>query len=68
MPKLLLLAIYLAAIFLIIQMPTERVMYLLENGADGTQEYIYPWVTTADSLRLVYSPNERVIFLFSCFI
>ncbi|WP_255286722.1 hypothetical protein [Bacillus sp. AFS076308] len=30
MPKFLLLLIYLAAIFLIIQMPTERVMYLLE--------------------------------------
>jgi len=161
MPKLLLLAIYLAAIFLIIQMPTERVMYLLEivlflnsplilfiiikaytnpsinwdsilevgthllkwpnlkafaaatycfsgyanlivfnrvikgklkgwnyiviailglinmfttffipigfHGSDGSQEYLYPWITTADSLRLVYSPIERVIFLFLMF-
>ncbi|MEH7094249.1 hypothetical protein [Neobacillus vireti] len=161
MPKLLLLAIYLTAIFLIIRMPTERVMYLLEivlflntplilfiiikaytnpsinwdsileigthlfkwpnlkafaaatycfsgyanlivfnrvikgklkgwnffviailglinmfttffipigyHGSDGTQEYLYPWVTTADSLRLVYSPIERVIFLFLMF-
>ncbi len=161
MPKLMLLAIYLAAIFLIIQMPTDRVMYLLEivlflntplilfiifkaytnpffnwdsvlevgthilkwpsikafaaatycfsgyanlivfnrvikgtlkarnfviiallglinifttffipigfHGSDGTQEYLYPWVTTADSLRLVYSPIERVIFLFIMF-
>lgn len=161
MPKLLLLAIYLTAVFLIIQMPTERVMYLLEivlflnsplilfiiikaytnpsinwdsilevgthlfkwpnlkafaaatycfsgyanlivfnrvikgklkgwnygviaflglinmfttffipigyHGSDGTQEYLYPWVTTADSLRLVYSPIERVIFLFLMF-
>ena len=161
MPKLLLLAIYLSAIFLIIQMPTERVMYLLEivlfcntplilfiifkaysndlinwdsilevgthiikwpslkafaaatycfsgyanlivfnrvikgklkawnfiviaflgmgnafttffipigfHGSDGAQEYLYPWVTTADSLRLVYSPIERVIFLFIMF-
>jgi hypothetical protein len=34
------------------------------HGADGTQEYLYPWITTADSLRLVFSPIERVIFLF----
>jgi hypothetical protein len=161
MPKLLLLFIYLAAIFLIIQMPTERVMYLLEivlflniplisliifkaytneflnwdsilevgthmfrwpslkafaaatycfsgyvnliifnrvikgklkvsnfmiiavlglinlfttflipigfHGSDGAQEYLYPWISTADSLRLVYSPIERVIFLFLMF-
>ncbi|MEH7415254.1 GerAB/ArcD/ProY family transporter [Neobacillus drentensis] len=161
MPKFLLLLIYLAAIFLIIQMPTERVMYLLEiilfintplilfiifkaytneflnwdsilevgthifkwpslkafaaatycfsgygnliifnrvikgklkvwnfiiiiflgiinafttffipigfHGSDGVQEYLYPWVSTADSLRLVYSPIERVIFLFIMF-
>ncbi|PLS07251.1 hypothetical protein CVD27_06120 [Neobacillus cucumis] len=161
MPKLLLLMIYLAAIFLIIQLPTERVMYLLEivlflntplilfiifkaytneflnwdsilevgthifkwpslkafaaatycfsgygnliifnrvikgklkiwnfiiifvlgiinsfttffipigfHGSDGTQEYLYPWISTADSLRLVYSPIERVIFLFLMF-
>ncbi|MBM7652987.1 GerAB/ArcD/ProY family transporter [Neobacillus cucumis] len=161
MPKLLLLSIYLGAIFLIIQMPTERVMYLLEivlflnipligfiifkaytneylnwdsilevgthmfqwpslkafaaatycfsgygnliifnrvikgklkvwnfmilavlgtlnlftaffipigfHGSDGAQEYLYPWISTADSLRLVYSPIERVIFLFLMF-
>lgn len=157
-PRLTLLAIYLAAIFLIIQLPTQRVMYLLEvvlflstpflgfiifktftseqlswdsilevgthifempnifsiaaaaytfsgftnliifnrvikgdlriwnflvvliggifnlittffipigfHGSDGAQEYLFPWVSTADSLRLVYSPIERVIFLF----
>ncbi|WP_040209594.1 GerAB/ArcD/ProY family transporter [Neobacillus jeddahensis] len=161
MPKLLLLTIFLAALFLIIQMPTDRVMYLLEiilflntpliafiifkafsneylswdsmlevgthiwawpslkaiaaatycfsgytnliifnrvikgklklwnffiitvlgvfnlfttffipigfHGSDGAQELLYPWITTADSLRLVYSPIERVIFLFLMF-
>ncbi|MFJ5712948.1 GerAB/ArcD/ProY family transporter [Neobacillus sp. NPDC093127] len=161
MPKLSLLAIYLAAIFLIIQLPTERVMYFLEivlflnipligfiifkaftneylswdsmlevgthlferpslksiaaatycfsgyanliifnrvikgklkiwnfiviffigvlnlfttffipigfHGSDGAQEYLYPWISTADSLRLTYSPIERVIFLFLMF-
>ncbi|EKN70752.1 hypothetical protein BABA_04904 [Neobacillus bataviensis LMG 21833] len=161
MPKLLLLVIYLAAVFLIIQLPTERVMYFLEivlflntpligfiifkaftndyliwdsilevgtyiferpslksiaaatycfsgyanliifnrvikgklkiwnfisifilggfnlfttffipigfHGSDGAQEYLYPWISTADSLRLVYSPIERVIFLFIMF-
>ncbi|WP_462409671.1 GerAB/ArcD/ProY family transporter [Neobacillus sp. Marseille-QA0830] len=34
------------------------------HGADGAQEYLFPWISTADSLRLVYSPIERVIFLF----
>lgn len=161
MPKLSILAIYLAAIFLIISLPTARVMYLLEivlfinapfitfivlkaitsphinwdsiwevgtyifevpnikviaagtlvftghanliifnrvfkekiklgnfiiilglgavnlfttffipiglNGADGASEYLYPWVSASDSLRLVYSPIERVIFLFLMF-
>jgi hypothetical protein len=161
MPKLSLLAIYLAAIFLIIQLPTQKVMYILEivlflntpliffiifkaftsellswdsilevgthifvrpslesiaaatyvfsgysnlvifnrlikgklkvwnfliifflgllnlfttffipigfHGSDGAQEYLYPWISTADSLRLVYSPIERVIFLFLMF-
>ncbi|MFK9090438.1 GerAB/ArcD/ProY family transporter [Bacillus salipaludis] len=161
MPKLGLLVIYLAAIFLIIQLPTERVMYFLEivlflntpliafivfkaftndylswdsmmevgthiferpslksiaaatycfsgyanmiifnrvikgklkiwnfiaifflgvfnlfttffipigfHGSDGAVEYLYPWISTSDSLRLVYSPIERVIFLFLMF-
>ncbi|WP_251551807.1 GerAB/ArcD/ProY family transporter [Neobacillus muris] len=34
------------------------------HGADGAKEYLFPWISTADSLRLVYSPVERVIFLF----
>ncbi|MEH7491571.1 GerAB/ArcD/ProY family transporter [Neobacillus niacini] len=34
------------------------------HGSDGVQEYIYPWIMTADSLRLPYSPVERVVFLF----
>ncbi|MFF2448184.1 GerAB/ArcD/ProY family transporter [Neobacillus sp. NPDC058068] len=161
MPKLSLLAIYLAAIFLIIQLPTDRVMYFLEivlflnlpligfiifkaftneflnwdsilevgthiferpslksiaaatycfsgytnliifnrvikgklkiwnfiviffigllnlfttflipigfHGSDGAQQYLYPWISTADSLRLTYNPIERVIFLFLMF-
>lgn len=161
MPKIALLVIYLAAIFLIIQLPTDRVMYFLEivlflntpliafiifkaftndylswdsmlevgthiferpslksiaaatycfsgytnliifnrlikgrlkiwnflavfllgifnlfttffipigfHGSDGAQEFQYPWISTADSLRLVYSPIERVIFLFLMF-
>ncbi|MCM3566911.1 spore germination protein [Neobacillus mesonae] len=37
------------------------------HGSDGAQEYLYPWISTADSLRLVYSPIERVIFLFLIF-
>ncbi|WP_026575226.1 GerAB/ArcD/ProY family transporter [Bacillus sp. UNC438CL73TsuS30] len=37
------------------------------HGSDGTQEFLYPWISTADSLRLVYSPIERVIFLFLMF-
>ncbi|WP_066064869.1 GerAB/ArcD/ProY family transporter [Neobacillus soli] len=161
MPKLALLVIYLAAIFLIIQLPTQRVVYFMEivlffntpliafiifkafandylswdsmlevgthiferpsiksiaaatycfsgysnliifnrvingklkvlnfiaififgvfnlfttffipigfHGSDGANEYLYPWISTADSLRLVYSPIERVIFLFLMF-
>ncbi|MDP4084342.1 MAG: GerAB/ArcD/ProY family transporter [Bacillota bacterium] len=34
------------------------------HGADGAQEYLYPWTTTADCLRIPYGPIERVIFLF----
>ncbi|WP_286231695.1 hypothetical protein [Neobacillus mesonae] len=37
------------------------------HGADGAQEYLYPWISTSDSLRLVYSPIERVIFIFLIF-
>ncbi|AZU61772.1 hypothetical protein [Neobacillus mesonae] len=37
------------------------------HGADGAQEYLHPWISTADSLRLVYSPIERVIFIFLIF-
>jgi spore germination protein KB len=37
------------------------------HGSDGAQEYLYPWISTADSLRLVYSPIERVIFIFLMF-
>ncbi|MDN3015227.1 GerAB/ArcD/ProY family transporter [Paenibacillus sp. BSR1-1] len=161
MPKLFLITIYLAAIFLIIQLPTKRVMYFLEivlflntpligfiiyktltseflswdsilevgthlfekpslkamaaatytfsgftnliifnrvikeklkiwnfiiilflgvfnlfttffipigfHGSDGAQEYLYPWISTSDSLRLVYSPIERVLYIFLMF-
>ncbi|WP_066370909.1 GerAB/ArcD/ProY family transporter [Neobacillus fumarioli] len=34
------------------------------NGIDGSHAFLYPWIATADSLRLVYSPIERAIFLF----
>ncbi|WP_042356032.1 GerAB/ArcD/ProY family transporter [Bacillus rubiinfantis] len=37
------------------------------HGADGAQEYLYPWISTADSIRLVYGPIERAIFLFIAF-
>lgn len=37
------------------------------HGSDGANELLYPWISTADSLRLVYSPIERVIFLFLMF-
>lgn len=34
------------------------------HGSYGVEEYIYPWIITADSLRLPYSPVERVVFIF----
>jgi hypothetical protein len=34
------------------------------HGIDGSHAMLYPWIITADSLRLVYSPIERAIFLF----
>lgn len=34
------------------------------HGADGVHEYIYPWIMTSDSIRLVYSPIERALFIF----
>lgn len=34
------------------------------HGADGVHEYMYPWIMTSDSLRLVYSPIERALFIF----
>jgi spore germination protein KB len=34
------------------------------HGADGAQEYMYPWIMTSDSIRLVYSPIERALFIF----
>lgn len=37
------------------------------HGSDGAQEFLYPWISTSDSLRLVYSPIERVIFIFLMF-
>ncbi|MDQ6597343.1 hypothetical protein [Bacillus salipaludis] len=37
------------------------------QGSDGANEFLYPWISTADCLRLVYSPIERVIFLFLMF-
>lgn len=37
------------------------------HGADGAGEYLYPWIATADSLRMVYGPIERVIFIFLMF-
>ncbi|QQZ10066.1 GerAB/ArcD/ProY family transporter [Heyndrickxia vini] len=37
------------------------------NGADQTEEFLYPWISTSDSIRMVYSPIERVIFLFLIF-
>lgn len=34
------------------------------HGVDGVHEYLYPWIMTSDSLRLVYSPIERALFIF----
>lgn len=34
------------------------------HGVDGAHALLYPWILTADSMRLVYSPIERAIFLF----
>jgi hypothetical protein len=37
------------------------------HGADSVHEFLYPWISTADSLRIIYGPIERVIFLFLMF-
>lgn len=37
------------------------------HGADGVGEYLYPWIATSDSLRMIYGPIERVIFIFLMF-
>lgn len=37
------------------------------HGADGAHEFLYPWISSADSLRIIYGPIERVIFLFIMF-
>lgn len=34
------------------------------HGADGIDEYLYPWIIMVDSIRLPYSPIERALFLF----
>jgi spore germination protein KB len=34
------------------------------HGADGVNEYIYPWMMTSDSLRIIYGPIERALFIF----
>jgi spore germination protein KB len=36
-------------------------------GADSVNEFLYPWISTSDSLRIIYGPIERVIFLFLMF-
>jgi hypothetical protein len=37
------------------------------HGADDANEFLYPWISTADSLRIVYGPIDRAIFLFLMF-
>ncbi|WP_281887673.1 hypothetical protein [Paenibacillus sp. YYML68] len=34
------------------------------HGADGVTDYTYPWVITADSLRIEYGPIERLTSIF----
>ncbi|WML44163.1 GerAB/ArcD/ProY family transporter [Neobacillus sp. PS3-40] len=34
------------------------------HGADSVQEYLYPWISTADCLRIVYGPIERALYIF----
>ncbi|MBD2847101.1 hypothetical protein IDH44_18030 [Paenibacillus sp. IB182496] len=34
------------------------------HGADGVGDFTYPWVATADALRMDYAPIERLITVF----
>lgn len=34
------------------------------HGADGVSDYVYPWVSTADSMRMELGFIERVLFVF----
>ncbi|MEK8132031.1 hypothetical protein WMW72_29390 [Paenibacillus filicis] len=34
------------------------------HGADGVNDYMFPWVVTADSLQIQYGPIERLISVF----
>ncbi|MCP8969475.1 GerAB/ArcD/ProY family transporter [Ectobacillus ponti] len=34
------------------------------NGVEGIQDYVYPWIMTADALRMEYGFIERVLFVF----
>lgn len=51
-------------VFSIINLLTTFFIPIAFHGADGVSDYTYPWITTADSLRIDYGPIERVIFLF----
>jgi hypothetical protein len=34
------------------------------HGAEGVEEYVYPWFASADSTRFIYGFVERVLFIF----
>jgi hypothetical protein len=62
--KLSLFFMFLIGVVGILNIFTSFLIPIGYNGADGVSEYIYPWFSTADSIRLEFGFIERVLFIF----
>ncbi|RXT04903.1 GerAB/ArcD/ProY family transporter [Ammoniphilus sp. CFH 90114] len=48
----------------LLNLATTFFMPIGYHGTIGVGSYIYPWVTTADSIRMELGPVERMVFIF----
>ncbi|WP_194841393.1 GerAB/ArcD/ProY family transporter [Salinibacillus xinjiangensis] len=62
--KLKLIPFLLLGILATVNIFTSFLIPIGFNGVDGSENYIYPWFSTADSIRMEFGFIERVLFIF----
>ncbi len=62
--KIPILLVFIVAAVGIVNLLTSLLVPIGYHGFDGIEEYVYPWFSTADAIRMELGFIERVLFIF----